>query len=267
MQAPVADIRGIGSFTAKALAEAGIDTVEDLADATIEQITAIRGFGKIRAKTVRKAAGALLGRKKVTEGAVSGAGKKPKKNKKKKGKRSKKADSWDSYKRRTKRRVGKLIARQKVVTIHYTLTDGHGKLIDRTGDGNALVYLYGSGGILPGLEAELEGKAVGDRLQVTIPPSKAYGPSVGSLVQSVPRDHFGKVEDLRTGMRLQTHTDAGMHTVTVVKIEGDRVTVDGNHPLAGVTLNFDVSVVDVRDATLAEIRDGRAHASEVKQED
>ncbi len=265
MKVPASEVRGVGPLAVKALAVAGIHTVEDLAAASVAKIAAVPGFRKIRAEQVKKAAVVLMGGnlKTVQNETIPEAepreDKKKKKVKKKKKKKDKGADVWDSYKRRAKRFSGKRISGTKVVTISYTLADERGKIIDRTGDGDALVYLHGSGCIVPGLEAALEGKTEGDKLQVNIPPENAYGPRVESLVQHVSHDHFTKVKDLQVGMRLQTHTEAGMHMVTVMKIEKDRVLVDGNHPLAGVTLNFDVAVLDVREATRTEIRDGCAH--------
>jgi FKBP-type peptidyl-prolyl cis-trans isomerase SlyD len=143
------------------------------------------------------------------------------------------------------------IAERSFVTIHYTLTDAAGKVLDSSeGPDNPepLSYLHGEGMIVPGLEAELLGKSAGDHIKVTIGPEGGYGPRQDSLVQKISRDEFPEGE-IEVGMHFRAHTPHGTRVLTVVEIGDDTVTVDGNHPLAGATLNFDVKVLGVREPT------------------
>ncbi len=151
------------------------------------------------------------------------------------------------------------IAKHKVVTIDYTLTDDSGTIIDSSEGREPLAYIQGMNNIIPGLEAALEGKVAGDQLNVAIPPDQAYGERNDSLRQEVPKDRFDGAEDLEVGMQFHAQTEAGPLVVTVVGIEGDTVTVDGNHPLAGMTLTFDVKVVEVREASSEELDHGHVH--------
>lgn len=151
------------------------------------------------------------------------------------------------------------IANQKVVTLRYRLTDNDGEVIDESTDAEPLAYIHGAGGIIPGLEAALQGKKVGDSMKVTVSPGQAFGERDESLLRAVPRGAFEGVNDLQVGMQFQTDAGEGMEVVTVINIDGDQVTIDGNHPLAGVTLNFDVTVLGVRDATGEELAHGHVH--------
>jgi len=151
------------------------------------------------------------------------------------------------------------IGNNMVVSIDYTLKDVNGEIID-TSDGRApLDYIHGTGSIIQGLESALEGKSAGDELSVTIPPEEAYGLRDDSLAQSVDKKIFETEETLEVGMQFQAPSDQGMMIVTVTEIDGDSVTVDTNHPLAGETLQFDVAVVDVREPTQEELGHGHAH--------
>lgn len=150
------------------------------------------------------------------------------------------------------------IAKDNVGIIEYTLTDAEGEELDASA-GNPLAYLHGHSNLIPGLEAELEGKTVGDKFKATIPAVDAYGERIEALVQTVPNSMFQGVEELEIGMRFEAQSEQGMHSVEVTHIEGDDVTVDGNHPLAGLDLTFDVEVVEVRAATEDEIEHGHAH--------
>ena len=151
------------------------------------------------------------------------------------------------------------ISKNKVVTMEYTLTGDGGEVLDSSDGGEPLAYLHGVGGIIPGLEEALEGKAAGDALNVTIAPDKGYGNRDEQLINSVPKSEFAGIDDLQEGMPLQAQTEQGVQVFWVTKIEADSVTVDGNHPLAGMTLNFDVKVVEVRDATQEELTHGHVH--------
>ena len=150
------------------------------------------------------------------------------------------------------------IEKDKVAMIEYVLTNEHGEQIDAS-NGNPLAYLHGHDNLIPGLETELEGKAVGDKFTANIPTAQAYGERVDALVQTVPSSMFQGVEELEVGMRFEAQSEQGMHSVEITNIEGDQVTVDGNHPLAGLDLTFEVEVVGLRDATPDEIEHGHAH--------
>jgi len=151
------------------------------------------------------------------------------------------------------------VAKNKVVSIDYTLKDDAGEVIDSSEGFEPLFYLHGFDNIVPGLEKALEGKAAGDQVQVSVSPAEGYGERDDSLQQVVPRQAFQGVDDLEVGMQFRAESDEGQQIVTVAAIEGDEVTVDGNHPLAGETLNFDVTIVEVRDATAEEIEHGHVH--------
>lgn len=151
------------------------------------------------------------------------------------------------------------ITHDQVVSIHYTLRDEAGEIIDSSPAGEPLAYLHGHGSLVPGLERELAGKRVGDKLQVTLSPTDGYGEHDPKLVQQVPRRALKGIANLRVGMRLQAPSDRGVHAVTVSRITGDLVTLDGNHPLAGKKLHFEVEVAEVRAATEAELSHGHVH--------
>jgi len=153
-----------------------------------------------------------------------------------------------------------VIADAKIVSIHYTLKNKHGELLDKSGKDEPLSYLHGTESIIPGLETALAGKSAGDKLSVSIAPEQGYGLHSESLVQELPRDAFGEIEDIQEGMRFQAESENGTRIITVTNVAEDRVTVDGNHPLAGETLNFDVEVDNVRDATAQEIEHGHVHS-------
>jgi FKBP-type peptidyl-prolyl cis-trans isomerase SlyD len=146
-----------------------------------------------------------------------------------------------------------------VVSIHYTLKGDAGEVIDSSAGGEPLAYLHGHGNLVPGLERELTGKNAGDKLQVKVSPADGYGEYDTQLVQRVPRRTLKGVGNVRVGMRLHAQTDHGPKPVTVTQITGDMVTLDGNHPLAGKNLNFDVEIAAVRAATEEELSHGHVH--------
>ncbi|HSS66633.1 MAG TPA: peptidylprolyl isomerase [Gammaproteobacteria bacterium] len=152
-----------------------------------------------------------------------------------------------------------VIADQKVVSIHYKLTDDDGQVIQESTGGEPLSYVHGAGNIIPGLESALSGKAAGDKLNVSVEPEQGYGSRNEALIQELPRKVFEGIEDIQEGMQLQAHSEQGTQVITVARVDGDRITVDGNHPLAGQTLNFEVEVDDVRDATSEEVAHGHVH--------
>lgn len=151
------------------------------------------------------------------------------------------------------------ISEQKVALIHYTLTNDAGEVLDKSEVNEPLVYLHGAGNIIPGLESALAGKQAGDTLNVVVAAAEAYGERHDGLVQEVPRDAFQGVEDIQAGMRFQAQTDNGPVSVVVSSVTEQTVTVDGNHPLAGQQLTFDVEVVAVREANQEELAHGHPH--------
>jgi FKBP-type peptidyl-prolyl cis-trans isomerase SlyD len=151
------------------------------------------------------------------------------------------------------------IAQDSVVTIHYTLKDDEGEIIDSSVSAEPLAYLHGHGNLVPGLERELEGKNAGDKLSVTVSPADGYGDYDKNLVTRVPRRSLQGIANIRVGMRLQAQTAEGPRTVVITNIMGDMVTVDANHPLAGKALNFEIEVTDVRPATEEELSHGHVH--------
>ncbi|MGH8243518.1 MAG: FKBP-type peptidyl-prolyl cis-trans isomerase [Steroidobacteraceae bacterium] len=151
------------------------------------------------------------------------------------------------------------IEKNRVVTLHYTLRDDQGSVIDSSSGRGPLSYLHGKGNIIPGLEQALAGKSAGDKLDVTVAPAQGYGQRDERLVQIVPRHKFGEVAGLSPGMQVRATGAQGPRLVTVVRVDRDFVTVDGNHPLAGRTLHFSVEVAEVRKATHEEVSHGHVH--------
>lgn len=152
------------------------------------------------------------------------------------------------------------VANNCVVAFHYTLTSDDGVELDSSKGKDPLAYLHGHGGIIPGLERELEGKAAGDNLKVTVEPAEAYGEVNPELVQPVPREAFQGVDSIEVGMQFQAQGSNGQVQMVVVKdVSDETVTVDANHPLAGQTLHFDVAIEDVREASEEELEHGHVH--------
>jgi FKBP-type peptidyl-prolyl cis-trans isomerase SlyD len=147
----------------------------------------------------------------------------------------------------------------KVVTLNYTLTDNNGNIIDQSND-SSFAYLHGASNIIPGLENALHGKKAGDEMNVSVPPQEGYGERDDSKTQRVPKTMFPENGEIEPGMQFHAEGPKGeVIVVTVTRVEDDAVTVDANHPLAGVHLNFAVEIVDVRDATQQEIEHGHVH--------
>lgn len=152
------------------------------------------------------------------------------------------------------------IANDCVVAIHYTLTDESGQQLDSSAGGEPLIYLHGHGGIIPGLENELTDKAKGDTLTVVVQPADGYGDFNPDMLQQVPREAFQGVDSIEAGMQFQAQGEGGqMQMVVVREVTDETVLVDGNHPLAGQVLNFDVSIESVREASTEEIEHGHVH--------
>jgi len=151
------------------------------------------------------------------------------------------------------------IAENTVVAIDYTLKDDGGQVLDSSEGRAPLSYLHGVGGIIPGLERELDGKQTGDQLEVAVAPGDAYGERNEALRQDVGRDQFEGVDSLAPGMQFRVDVQGKPVVFTVVEVGDETVTIDGNHPLAGVNLNFAVTVREVREATPEEIAHGHVH--------
>ena len=153
-----------------------------------------------------------------------------------------------------------LIGDNVVATIHYTLTDNDGETLDTSAGGDPLKYLHGAGNLIPGLEKELVGKTAGATLQVKVAPAEAYGELQPEMVEVVPKEAFQGVESIEPGMVFQAQgSDGEVRQIVVKSVEDEQITIDGNHPLAGVELNFDVEVLEVREATAEELSHGHVH--------
>ena len=151
---------------------------------------------------------------------------------------------------------------KSIALIHYTLKDDEGEVLDTSEGRDPLAYLHGSGNIIPGLEAELAGKTAGESIEVRIEPADGYGEKREEMVQTIPREHMPEDVELKVGMQLQAQTPEGeAQLVTIVGLTNTDVTLDGNHPLAGVALNFAVEVVEVRQATEEELSHGHVHGA------
>lgn len=152
------------------------------------------------------------------------------------------------------------IAENSVVSFDYTLTGDNGEVIDTSIGREPLVYLHGHGNIVPGLEKAMEGKGSGDQFDASVLPAEGYGEFREELVQDVPRSAFEGIESLEPGMSFRAESNAGPMMVVVKAVNEDTVTVDGNHMLAGQTLNFAVDVKSVREASAEEIEQGSPNA-------
>lgn len=150
--------------------------------------------------------------------------------------------------------------RGKVVSLHYTLTDDDGVLIDSSRQGEPFTYLHGYDNIIRGLEDALEGKEAPFTSTVKVLPADGYGEHNPQAVMEVSRGQFPPSEDIQVGMRVQGEDQGGVHTFLVVAVDQNKVVLDGNHPMAGKNLNFDVEVLEVRDATAQELSHGHVHA-------
>ena len=153
-----------------------------------------------------------------------------------------------------------LIGANSVVSIHYTLKNDAGDVLDSSNGSTPLTYLHGAQNIIPGLESELQGKSTGARFETSIPPEQAYGETRAELVQVIKREMFQGVESIEPGMSFTAQGEGGrQQQVRVTAVSGDEVTIDANHPMAGMTLHFTVEVVEVRPGTEQEIAHGHVH--------
>jgi FKBP-type peptidyl-prolyl cis-trans isomerase SlyD len=151
------------------------------------------------------------------------------------------------------------VEKNRVVEIDYTLRNDGGDVLDTSQGKAPLSYIQGIGALIPGVENALEGKSSGQRVEITVPPETGYGVRDDSLVLTIQRERFEGIEDLKEGLRFHMDTQAGPTVFTVLKVEDNDVLVDGNHPLAGMTLSFDITVQSVREATPEELEHGHVH--------
>lgn len=152
------------------------------------------------------------------------------------------------------------IAKDSVVSFHYSLTDTDGKTLETSRDSEPTVYLHGAGNILPAMESAFEGKAKGDSFALTLTPADAYGERQADATQRVPAKYLSHEGKIKAGQIVRLHLkDGGEQPVTVIKVGKFSVDIDANHPLAGKTLNFAIEVVDVREASAEEKTHGHAH--------
>lgn len=151
------------------------------------------------------------------------------------------------------------IAKDRVITLSYTLKDNDDNILDQSDDGS-FCYLHGASNIIPGLENALTGKIAGDELSVSIPPEEAYGMRDAAREQEVPRNMFPPEQEIEVGMQFHAESPDGQAVMVIIsKVEEETIFVDGNHPLAGVQLNFDVKIMEIRDASEEEIEHGHVH--------
>ena len=153
-----------------------------------------------------------------------------------------------------------LIGDNLVVSMHYTLTDDEKNVLDSSADSEPLAYLHGAGNIIPGLENALVGKVEGDAMKVRVEAEEAYGEPTPELIQEVDKAAFQGVEIIEAGMSFETQSPEGdIQRIVVKEVQDDVVTIDANHPLAGLALTFDVEIVSVREATEEELEHGHVH--------
>ena len=160
------------------------------------------------------------------------------------------------------------IETNKVVSIDYTLKDDDGNVLDSSQNSEPLSFIYGNGSIIPGLEKALDGKDTGDEISVTVEPEEGYGQYDDSLIIQVTKDKFQDPDNVQEGMQVQAQSQDGhMQILTVKSVDGEQVTLDANHPLAGQRLSFDVAVADVREPSQEEIDQGHVHDGSEEHEE
>jgi FKBP-type peptidyl-prolyl cis-trans isomerase SlyD len=151
------------------------------------------------------------------------------------------------------------VANNTAVAFHYTLTNDAGDELDSTAGSEPLIYLHGRGNIISGLEEALNNKEVGDTFNVRIEPADAYGEFNDDMIQVVSRDMFDGIDRVEVGMQFHAAVNSGSGVITVIEVNGDDITVDGNHPLAGQALNFAIEIIEIRQATPEEVSHGHIH--------
>jgi FKBP-type peptidyl-prolyl cis-trans isomerase SlyD len=152
-----------------------------------------------------------------------------------------------------------MIKNGSAVSLAYKLTNDKGEEIDAATKAEPFAYLHGHANIVAGLESALEGLKIGDKKKVVVKPEDGYGEFDEKLKVVVKRDMFEGVDKIEPGMQFGSKTEDGTIVYTVVEVKKDVVHLDGNHPLAGQTLHFDVEVLEVRAATEEELAHGHIH--------
>ena len=154
-----------------------------------------------------------------------------------------------------------------VVSFHYTLKNADGEEMESSREGDPMSYLHGASNIIPGLEKAMEGKAAGDTFSATVEPEEAYGVRNEKNVQRISLKHLKGIGKISPGQVLNLQTKEGPVQVTVLKVGRFNADVDGNHPLAGVQLTFDVEITEIREASEEESKHGHAHGPGGHQHD
>lgn len=142
---------------------------------------------------------------------------------------------------------------QKLYTVNYWLKNAQGDVVDTSEGGQPMSFIEGTNQVIEGIQKAVVGRDIGDLIEVTIPPELAYGPHLPELLSKMHVSAFDGVEEVLVGMKFQTNTGGEAKVVKVVDVSSDYITVDANHPLAGLTLIFDLQVLDIRDATDSDI--------------
>lgn len=152
-----------------------------------------------------------------------------------------------------------MITKNTIVSLGYRLTNAEGQELDKADSSQPLSYLHGHRQIVPGLENALEGMLVGDKKEVSLSPEEGYGQIIPDLRLKLPRTQFPEEMEIAPGLQFEANLGDNRHTFTIIGEEGDDVKIDGNHPLAGQSLNFSVEVLAIRPATDEEIQHGHSH--------
>ena len=151
------------------------------------------------------------------------------------------------------------VEKDRVVSFHYNLMTSESTMSESSKDGDPMVYLHGHGGLISGLEKEMQGKRQGDKFAVSVNPEDAYGLRRENATERIPIKRLHYKGKLRPNMVAGIETEHGLQEVTIIKVGKFNADVDLNHPLAGLTLNFEVEITDIREATAEEIQHGHAH--------
>lgn len=151
------------------------------------------------------------------------------------------------------------IAPDTVVFFHYRLSQADGPELENSQPGEPMAYLHGHNAMLPAVESALEGKAAGEEVQVNLPPEQAYGLRREGSQQRIPIKHVITKGRLQPGAAIKINTNNGPRDVIVIKVGRFTVDVDTNHPFAGLTLTFDIQILDVRPASAEELSHGHVH--------
>jgi len=152
-----------------------------------------------------------------------------------------------------------IVEKDKAVSFHYTLKNADGEQMETSREKDPMSYLHGANNIIPGLEKAMEGHAVNDVFSVTVEPEEAYGVRNEKNVQRVPMKRLKGIGKISVGQVLNLQTNQGQVQVTVLKVGRFNIDVDGNHPLAGKSLTFDVEITDIRDASAEELEHKHVH--------